>query len=453
MKSIDLHLWGLNALLLFALFVGGGGTPAELNELLVQLFFIAAFGFLYFTDNERRYSWKMLLARDRLIGALWIALLTLAFVHLVPLPPELWSSLPGRAVIWENLKAFDKPTWQPLSIAPNLTFASLLSLLPPLVAYNVASASSAKARSTVLYTFLLFGVATVMLQLMQTTGQFFPYEKAGITYTNGFQANRNSQADILVFLLIALGLRPRRRAKALAFVLQQGAIAAVFLAAIVLTGSRSGMVLGGLVMPFVIYCTLSEISFRRRLLATIASVSTVITAVAGFIVASGNEIFGRALSRFGATTDGRFDLIWPDAIDAARDFLPWGAGFGAFVPAFQIFESQETFIAEYANRAHNEPLELAIEGGAPLLVIVLLGILTISYRAVGGLLEKPWSGRGRRAAFLLGMLIVISVHSLVDYPMRSMSIAVLFAIAVGLVVADRNDSRSDQSLIGKTSDD
>jgi hypothetical protein len=61
------------------------------------------------------------------------AMVVLVAIHLVPLPPALWSALPGREPVVDGLKLLGlQPGWQPLSLAPYDTITAGRALLPPL---------------------------------------------------------------------------------------------------------------------------------------------------------------------------------------------------------------------------------------------------------------------------------------------------------------------------------
>ena len=118
-----LHAAALVATLILALVFGGGGTPAELAELVVQLGCLAIAAALVLASPPHRLAPMDIYRRDRAIALLWLALILLCLVQLIPLPPSLWQGLPGRAAIVENAKAFDSAPWLAFSIDPARTVA------------------------------------------------------------------------------------------------------------------------------------------------------------------------------------------------------------------------------------------------------------------------------------------------------------------------------------------
>jgi O-antigen ligase len=81
------------------------------------------------------------------------------------------------------------------------------------------------------------------------------------------------------------------------------------------------------------------------------------------------------------------------------------------------------------NQAHNEPMQLAIEGGVPALILLLL-FLSWWGRAAWRIAAPADPGRRRaiaRAALSATVLLMLS--SLVDYPLRTPLLGAVFAIA------------------------
>ncbi len=434
----DTPTLGLCLLLLFALMFGGGGSPAEMAELAVQLAALVIVGWIALATGRVDHLSISVLRRDWLLGGLAVALVALYILQLIPLPPSLWSALPGRAAIALNLKPFDEAPWLPLTVAPHFTIAALLSLIPPFAAYALASRSDRDAGPWVMRTLAVFAVLTVSLQMLQITGGFFLYDpKGNFAFTNGFQANRNSQGDILAILVAALAMRQLGGWGKGAFAAQQLALGFGLMLAAVLTGSRAGMLMTAAMLFVLVYRLLAEngVAIARR--PGLALGGAMLAAGGAALAATLNPVIMRTVSRFSTGIEGRLERIWPDAIYAMEQFLPWGAGFGSFVPAFQIYESQETFSELIANRAHSEPLEVLIEGGIPGAVVVGGLVLAVLWRAFGELRLGLGKDERLRAFLLLIASLLMLAHSMVDYPLRSMSIAVLLSVLLGLVVADR----------------
>ena len=427
----------LAILLLVALTFGGGGSPAPIAELIVQLATLAVLAWVALM-RDSRLSILSAARRAPLLTAVGGLLLVMMLAQLVPLSPGTWQGLPGRAPLVENVSNFTDRPWLPLSIAPTLTLAAALSLIAPFAGFTLAANARTGERDWFLPLLAAFGVLTLVLELVQMSGRLYIYPSDGSSFSVGFQANRNAQGDILAILMAALATRPFTAARRASFTAVQAVIAAVLILAVILTGSRSGLAmclaLAGVVAARELWAWRHH--GRRFVMTAVGAV--VVLGGAGVLLAT-NANVARTLDRFGMDQEGRTAFIWPDAWYTAQQFLPLGSGFGSFVPAFKIFESQELLDAKFVNRAHNEFLELLIEGGWPAVALVAAGLALVLWCALRVMRAGLTPQARSRGALLLLVTLAMIAHSIVDYPIRAMSIAVLAAILLGLVVADRSD--------------
>jgi O-antigen ligase len=211
----------------------------------------------------------------------------------------------------------------------------------------------------------------------------------------------------------------------------------VLVTALLLSGSRAGVVM--LVVPLIAATWLWRASappatsgpkVRADRLRWLLYAGGALALLAGLTaIARDNAMVNSALERFSASTDARFDEIWPDALVAAQTMWPAGGGMGTFIPAFESVESLEVVNESEPNRAHNDYLEFIIEAGLAGVLLLGVAIAVLSWRTVTALRAS----RGRPAepmiVFAAGALLVIVLHSLVDYPLRAMSISVIAGLA------------------------
>jgi len=107
-------------------------------------------------------------------------------------------------------------------------------------------------------------------------------------------------------------------------------------------------------------------------------------------------------------------------LSAIPSFLPWGSGLGTFPITYPQFEQSGQIFGSFANHAHNEYLELLLEGGLPVLALLLAYGAMLFSRLRNG----PIDSFTRAALCAIGFILI---HSLVDYPLRTMGIAICFA--------------------------
>lgn len=438
------HGWVAAFFLAFALLFGGGGSPSAAAEIVVQLGFAASVLAWFFWAGPAKRPHVTMFA----VAALLVAV---PLVQLVPLPASAWGLVPGRDLVAASLDiAGNADRWRPLTVAPAATFASLLAILPVAgLMLGVSTLRHEDRRALLLVTGLVAcaGAALGVLQMAAAPGAFRLYEVSHDFWLTGFFASRNAAADnLLVGSLalsawVAVGVRRRPVLEgdlALLLILQ-----AFLLMALVLTGSRAGIFL---LLPVLLvsFAMFRNAGILPRVSAKWASLGGLVALTVGAVIAlSGNRRIESVLARFDATPDFRFEL-WADSWTAIGQYWPFGSGMGTFARAFLPVERAQVVDDLFPNRAHNDFLEFLIEAGvlAPLLLVT--GTIL-----VGRLVVSAWRTRPTEHAvvlYALGTFMVIALHSLVDYPLRSMALASLAGVGAGLVGAMARQPESDRRM-------
>src|SRR5690606_24029124 len=112
-------------------------------------------------------DWSGLRSPLFMLGALALTI----SAQLVPLPPALWQALPGRAALAEAPQlAGVAEVWRPLSMAPDLTRNSLVSLLAPVAIIIGYAGINARHRRSLMLVLLMILAATTTLGILQITG-------------------------------------------------------------------------------------------------------------------------------------------------------------------------------------------------------------------------------------------------------------------------------------------
>ena len=352
--------------------------------------------------------------------ALVVGVIVVPCLQLVPLPPEMWSALPGRDFVAEILTtAQTLKSWRPISLIPSETWRALLSVLPAVAIFLATLSLGWNARRLLLLAALAIGVASAVLGMLQVLGGTSgPYL---FTVTNpgsavGFFANHNHLAALEYALLplgaAALAETQTRSPAFLAAILC--VVAPSLLFGLLLTLSRSAILLGGLsaaaTLVFILTPELAALG-RRRSLAFIAAF-----ALALLPIAIGLGLL-RILSRL-ETQDLGEDLRWTLAANTwagLKSYFPFGAGLGTFPSVYPLHEAD--LLPYFINRAHNDGLETLFEGGAGSLLLLLGFIAWLggsTYRAF--VREDAVKGRLARAGVIAMLLLLI--HSLWDYPLQ-----------------------------------
>jgi O-antigen ligase len=428
----DLLFWFSGAVLVTSLVFGGATSQGLISEAVPELMSLPLLAVALPRAMPFLKSYPSALA-------LLVGVIALPCLQLIPLPPELWKALPGRDFVAEILTTAQAPiSWRPISLIPSETWRALLSLLPAVAIFLAILTLGRDARRRLLLVALAIGVASAVLGMAQVMGggsrdlYLFAFTNEGTAV--GFFANHNHLAA-LEYALMPLGAAALAETQTpspaiLATIL--GAVASALLFALILTASRSTMILGGAsaaaTLAFVLTPELTVLG-RRRSLGLIAAFALALLPIAigfGFL-----SIF----TRFGAHDLGYLrDMIAANTWAGLKSYFPVGTGLGTFPSVYPLHERVADLIPDFVNRAHNDGLETLFEGGAGSLLLLLgfiawLGAST--FRAF--VREDAAKGRQARAGVIAMWLLLI--HSLWDYPLRTTALETLFCLCAALQFA------------------
>jgi O-antigen ligase len=437
-RSETIALVLLCAFLALAMLTGGGSRPDLPSHLILRPFSVlfGAGACLMLSRDD--------LDRIKVPLALILALAAIMLVQLVPLPPAIWTALPGRDVYAQGagILGFEQP-WRPITLSPARTWNSLMSLLPPLAGLLLFAAIPVAARGKVLITLIVLIAASAVLGLAQRAGPpggaLYLYSITNETSAVGFFANRNHQALMLACLFPLLGAfaaMPGRNGASAPVRLWIALGGGVLLIPLVLaTGSRSGAVLSlvGLLFAALLFRGGGGVPGRVRPLFLWALVGA---AIVGMVVLT--LVFARADSLYrlfgdDIDTDLRIQLLRP-MTDLILATFPFGIGFGAFEPVFRVVEPADMLQRAYVNNAHNDLLQVVVEGGLPAILLLLAFLFWLARRSWRVWTAKaPFSPSDTMARLGTLLALMILAASLVDYPLRTPFAMILAALSVAWI--------------------
>jgi hypothetical protein len=207
------------------------------------------------------------------------------------------------------------------------------------------------------------------------------------------------------------------------------AVASSLLFALVLTLSRSAIILGGVsaaaTLAFILTPELTALG-RGRSLAFLAAFALVLLPI--FL---GLGFF----PRFSKQDHGE-DLRWTLAANTwagVESYFPFGAGIATFPSVYPLHEPAANLVPDFVNRAHNDGLETLLEGGAGSLLLLLGFIAWLGGSTYRAFREGAVKGRQARAGVIAMWLLLI--HSLWDYPLRTIALETLFCLCAALQFA------------------
>lgn len=364
-----------------------------------------------------------------------LASVALALLQLIPLPPTVWQSLPGRELLATAADVSGQPQpWRPLSIVPGATINAAGSLLVPISVLLLISQLPKNERAWLPGCALLVVTGSTLVGVFQFTGVRFnnPFINDEIGEVSGTFANRNHFALLLAYgcaLAPVWALRDRRFAGwrglvALGLVL-------LFALMILASGSRAGLVLG--ILGLGLGLMLSWTGIREALLryprwvlpAFIGGAVALILALVLISVAADRAVSISRVLSLDTGGDMRRQAL-PTILEMIRIYFPVGSGLGTFDPIFRIHEPFELLTTSYFNHAHNDLLEVILDSG---LAGALLFASAIIWGALAGV--RAWRSGASQLRPRLGsiMLLLTLVASLVDYPARTPLILALLVMA------------------------
>ena len=440
------------AMLLACLLLGGGGTSNPWTEVLLQLTLALLVLAATWWPRRRRSKEGQAMAVPMPGTALAIAalVLTIPVVQLIPLPPALWHSLPGRQAEMSSLGLIGKANrWMPFTVAPAATFAALLAILTEVVVFVCLARIDTYGKRALCWVIAGVAVASVVLgclQISQPGGLIWSlYGESSSGWVIGFQANRNAETDVLQIGVLALAAiiagngQRRDNMRATTLIMLVLVMLGLALGA-VLTGSRTGLGLLPLTYLFVIWILWPIIarSVPRTPWGWFAAFCALLLVPSAICLAlARTERVQHVLERFDQAGEHRWD-IWHDTITAIGSVWPLGGGIGSFPVLFDASQSIERLATTLDLRAHNDWLEWVLEAGVPgIFVLALVGTILVicNIRALNRALRRNANPDYRATViFATATLLHVGLHAIFDYPMRSMALAALVAAAAAMLM-------------------
>lgn len=369
-------------------------------------------------------------------------------VQLIPLPSAVWTSLPGRdqLVLALNLAGLE-PGWSPLSLTPDQTWRSALALTPPVALFIAMLSLSLSQRQWLVRFCIAAAIVGILLgaaQLASGGERLYPWATTGAKSVSGFFANRNHLASYLLITLpfaVTFGAQTLRRRDHQTSALWFGALfAGLVIVALAAIRSRAGITLFAPVMIASLLAAWIAAGRGRpgpALLALVGVTGAALTAVAVLALPP-------LLARFdtNGSPELRFER-WPLVAETAQTYLPLGSGIGSFDSVYRSVEPLDELDSTFFNQAHNEYLETWLEAGWLGAGLILAFLIWYVRRCWSAWKAPPSRERDLQRAASIGIGALL-LHSIGDYPLRTATLAVVFALCCGLLeLARRSDSSGE----------
>jgi len=390
----DWRRYALGAVIVLAMMLGGGAASGLWTDSVLEaVILLVSARVLAAPDGgpiDRRAIW--------LSGAA----LCLVLLQFVPLPPQISEAVRSSLLVRSPEGGVG---FSPISTDLGRTLECLL-YVSALAALFLAML---RIRGESLHGLLPFFLTGVALNLVVAAIQYGASARVEtsmllpFTVTAGVFANRNHLASLLYASLPFLIYLATFRGKGIL----AGAAMLCVLLILLASGSRAGALIGISVM------VLSTLFLSLRSRVGLGAIAALVTILGIYTIGSWTLLGSRGVEDLGRLQMAR------TTIEGIGDNWLFGVGFGTFARAYPIYQDTSEIFRSYVNHAHNDFLELIFEGGLLSVVLLLAYIALVMWQVASvryNLFQK---------AAALSILFVL-VHSVVDYPLRTLAVAVPF---------------------------
>lgn len=366
-----------------------------------------------------------------------LAFLLFVALQFIPLPPAIWTSLPGRAPVASGFELLGlSAPWMTLSLSPWSSFLSMIWLIPALAMFVAMRSDHAPTPVQLTGAVLVVASVSIGLSAMQVlSDQLYIYDITSEGMGVGFFANANHQGNfLLVGLVLAAAMVKNNsawdRSSDTQLALRLVGAGTGFLLVLGIVLSNSVACLGLLMLTALAIVFM----FRPQLRLKGSTAALAITAVTILLVLF--ILYGPAndLTRAAEGSNLNRRAIFTTGAEVAWSLLPVGSGVGTFAAIYRTFEDPQMVTNFFVNHAHNDYLELLIEGGVLALLPIALFLAWFARRS-----SILWR-TAREQTFALAGAIIVGIellHSLVDYPLRTAALSSIMAVAICLMLDER----------------
>jgi O-antigen ligase len=210
----------------------------------------------------------------------------------------------------------------------------------------------------------------------------------------------------------------------------------VCLSAMFMTGSRGGVLLSlfAMVVAFIVFLG-RDLPRAISLVLAVAGAGAVALVLLQFL---GGNVESR-INAEGLVEQGRL-AAYQSALRIIADYPWFGTGLGTFTSIFPAYRSGNISIFGVWNVAHSTPLELAVELGIPLTLVIAAGWIVAIVVLIRGTRRSRRDTVVPHVAFAVSLIALL--HSSIDFSLQvsGYAIVVFALVGVGLAQSIHADS-------------
>jgi len=392
--------------IVFALILGGGTEQALWSDYLLQILMlpIVIAGIVKIPDNRL----------GRVSGLLVVLIIFVLVIQFIPFQPD--RNIP-------TLTQFTS-SWGFWSLTPAKSMEAALFAVS-ILGFSLFVTCMDDYQQQRLIRFLMLGfVINVLVGVIQLSYA----SRSGIDGILPFQisvglfANENHFSSLIYMMIPLIAWRFLAASwKPISYVL----ITILIVALLFAVGSRAGMVISSALALFCLaWFTVKNVPHKIKR--------------AGFVMIAVIALIGIFFMDTTAILEGDYrETVFLRTWQAIVENFWVGTGLGSFVLVFPMFEQREDIIAVYANHAHNDYLELLLELGIVFIPLLFLYLIQIARGAF----------RSKLAQAATLSLLAVLVHSVVDYPLRTMAIAIVFGTLSAIILSTKENQSSSRGRL------
>jgi O-antigen ligase len=209
-------------------------------------------------------------------------------------------------------------------------------------------------------------------------------------------------------------------------IITRSAAALVCFFALLLTGSRGGLICSslGLLVAIALMAANGRKQGLWRVAVSAAAALTIVVVLLGRTGRIGSQ---------GLFDDGRWS-VYGFCVEAIRQRPIFGAGIGTFADFFPSLRADDFYSWGVWEAAHSTILEIAVEMGLPVAAAIAIAALASLYVLVRAVIKSE--GRSRRTlAAITGIALLSYLHSTIDFSLQIPGYLILFGILLGCGLA------------------
>ncbi len=399
--------------------------------------------------------------RAALPGLLFLAVLLWIWVQSAAFTPSAWHN-----PVWRMVgHGLGRATAGAISIDPYVTVTELMKLASYIAIGWLACVLSTRyenARRLFIAVFAVgvayavYGIALSALDTSQVTifeGLPPPYGRdvsGGLVAKNSFATFTGIVFLAGLTLLVEAGRHEivavrgwRTHARTLIqFVLGRGVVwlvgSLILLGALVASDSRAGLIATFIGLFAVFGLTLIVSARKQELKWTLTGGAAAAAAILALFLINGHNVQSRFENLIETAGAGELrPVMWGVAIRALADHPLTGTGLGTYGDAYTVYA--DSFAPYVVDRAHNDYLEFAMGVGIPAACLWMAALTMLTAQCAWGALRRHRRRIYAMTAF--GASALVGFHSIFDFSLQMPAVAVLYAVVLGIGIAQSYPSR------------